>query len=326
MRHLLTKVETFKTRDRFTISRGSRLKTDVVLVTLKEENVSGRGECVPYRRYGEDIKTVLKQITSVIQDIEAGATRIELLELMPPGAARNAIDCALFDLEAKKTGNTAWELTGITPPKQILTAFTISLDDPSSMANAASVVADYPILKLKLGGDGDLDRVKAVRAAAKKSRLIVDANESWTVQHYEDFSEKFLSLGVELIEQPFPAQADFQLSELPHPIPICADESCHDRSNLSQINGKYDFINIKLDKAGGLTESLALLREAKKLNLGVMIGCMLGTSLAMAPAMLLCVDADLVDLDGPLLLAEDRPNNLHYQQGCISIAKKELWG
>jgi L-Ala-D/L-Glu epimerase len=309
----------------FRISRGSRTEACVVTVSMSDGQYTGCGEGVPIARYNQNGDSVLAQIESiqVIDDLD----RDKLQQLLPPGAARNAVDCALWDLEAKRFGKRAWELANIPIADQVETSFTISLDTPARMADAAAAAADLPILKLKLcGDDGDLARVEAVHAAAPKARLLIDANESWSPRHYRNTVSALKELGVELIEQPFPADADDVLETLEHPIPVCADESCHTTVDLPRLENRYEAINIKLDKTGGLTEALLLYQRARENNFKILIGCMVCTSLSIAPARLLAGNADWVDLDGPLLLARDRDNGLPYRSGRIAMPARELWG
>jgi L-Ala-D/L-Glu epimerase / N-acetyl-D-glutamate racemase len=309
----------------FRISRGSRTEACVVTVSVNDGQYTGRGEAVPIARYNQSAESVLAEINSlpIVGDLD----RDQLPELLPAGAARNALDCALWDLEAKRSGKRAWELTNIPIGDQVETSFTISLDTPARMADAAGAAADLPILKLKLAGDeGDLVRVEAVRAAAPNARLLIDANESWSPSHYRNTVSALKELGVELIEQPFPADADDVLETLEQPIPVCADESCHTTADLPRLKNRYEAINIKLDKTGGLTEALQLYRRARENNFKILIGCMVCTSLSIAPARLLASDADWVDLDGPLLLARDRDNQLPYRSGRIGMPPRELWG
>ena len=285
----------------------------------------GRGECVPIKRYNQSAASVLAQIES-LQDI-GDLDRDKLQQLLPPGAARNALDCALWDLEAKRSGKRVWELANIPIVEQVATSFTISLDTPERMADAASASARLPILKLKLGGDElDLARVEAVRAAAPKARLLIDANESWSPRHYQSIVPALSELGVELIEQPFPAANDEVLQTLDHPIPVCADESCHTTADLRRLKNRYEAINVKLDKTGGLTEALRLCERARENGFKLLIGCMVCTSLSIAPARLLGSVADWVDLDGPLLLAHDREHGLSYRNERIGTPARELWG
>lgn len=309
----------------FRISRGSRTEACVVTVSVNDGQYTGRGEGVPIARYNQSVDSVLAQVNSLasITDLD----RDKLMELLPVGAARNALDCALWDLEAKRSGKRAWELANIPIVDQVETSFTISLDTPARMADAAGAAADLPILKLKLAGDdADRARVEAVRAAAPKARLLIDANESWSPSHYRNTISALSDLGVELIEQPFPADADDVLETLEHPIPVCADESCHTTIDLPRLKNRYEAINIKLDKTGGLTEALQLYQRARENNFGILIGCMVCTSLSIAPARLLASHADWVDLDGPLLLARDRDHGLPYRSGRIGMPGRELWG
>ena len=309
----------------FRISRGSRTEAHVIAISVTEAEQTGRGEGAPIARYSQSAATVLAQIESV--RTVCGLNRDELQQLLPPGAARNALDCALWDLEAKCSGKRFWELANIPIVDEVETSFTISLDTPEQMAAAASAAAKLPILKLKLSGDdADLARVKAVRTTAAKTRLLVDANESWSPRHYQNIVPALKELGVELIEQPFPADAIHLLQTLDHPIPICADESCHTTGDLAGLKNRYEVINVKLDKTGGLTESLQLCQRARENDFKLLIGCMVCTSLSIAPARLLASTAEWVDLDGPLLLARDRDHGLHCQNARIGIPSPELWG
>ena len=325
-RGLSLAVERFPIAGAFTISRGSRTEIAVVVATIRDGDVVGRGECVPYPRYGESIESVCALIEGQAEAVAGGMTRAELRERMPAGAARNALDCALFDWEAKSQGRRAWEIAGLPAPQPVTTAYTLSLGTPESMGEAARGAAARPLLKVKLGGDGDPARIAAVRAGAPQSRLIVDANEAWRPENLDENLAACLAAGVALIEQPLPAGEDAVLAGRPHPVPICADESLHDRKDLDALAGRYDAINIKLDKTGGLTEAVMLAHEARARGLTVMIGCMLGTSLGMAPATLLTHHADFVDLDGPLLLARDRDRPLRYDGSTIHPPEPDLWG
>ncbi|MBL4667338.1 MAG: dipeptide epimerase [Sneathiella sp.] len=318
--------ESWPIRGSFRISRGSKTTADVVVVEITEDGVTGRGECVPYPRYGESSATVLDEISTVRDAISHGAGKMDLLTLLSSGAARNAVDCALWDLEAKLSGKSVSELAGIPAPGPLITAYTLSLDTPEKMGIAAEHNAHRPLIKLKLAGDGDIERVQAVRNSAPKSRLIIDANEAWTAKMMEIYFPVMADLGVELIEQPLPAGEDMGLGTMARAVPICADESCHDTSTLDQIAANYDYINIKLDKTGGLTEALQLAEAAKDFGLGIMVGCMLGTSLGMAPAMLLGGFARFVDLDGPLLLEKDRPNGIQFDESVMHPPSSEFWG
>jgi len=309
----------------FRISRGTRSEARVVVVTVTDRQHTGRGEAVPISRYNQSIASVLAQIESIKSETNLDRHRIQ--ELLPAGAARNALDCAFWDLEAKISGKRVWELANIPMVHFLETAFTISLDTPEKMATAAKESANAPILKLKLGGDDvDLARVEAVREAASAARLLVDANESWSPAHYQKIVPVLRGLRVEVIEQPFPADADEVLETLDHPIPVCADESCHTSADLSRLTSRYQMINVKLDKTGGLTEALLLTDRARQSGFKLLIGCMVGTSLSMAPARVLASAADYVDLDGPLLLAGDRDHGLAYENGGISVPSRELWG
>ena len=326
MRTLVAGAESFPIRGRFNISRGAKTESVVVLATVTEGGIAGRGECVPYARYGESIDSVLAQIESARRVIESGGDRRALAAALPAGAARNALDCALWDLEAKRAREAAWRLAGLAAPRALITAYTLSLDEPAAMEANARAASDRPLLKIKLGGEGDLARLEAVRRGAPQSKLIVDANEGWSVENYRSLAPACAANGVALIEQPFPAGKDAALKDLPHPVPVCADESCHDTHSLADCAGKYDAINIKLDKTGGLTEALALKAAAQAAGFRLMVGCMVGTSLAMAPALLVAQGAEFVDLDGPLLLARDRDPGLTYRGSTVEPPTSALWG
>jgi L-alanine-DL-glutamate epimerase-like enolase superfamily enzyme len=316
-------VERWPIAGTFVISRGARTEAEVVVAEVSDGTHRGRGECVPYRHYGETIEGVVRVIEAARLD---GGDRQALRRAMPAGAARNALDCALWDLEAKRTGVPAWQLAGLPPLRAVTTAYTLSLGEPEAMAEAARRAADRPILKLKLGGDGDPARLKAVRAAVPNARLVVDANEAWTGSNFSENMRACADAGVELVEQPLPAGMDDVLAEVGRIVPVCADESVHVTADLDGLDGKYDAVNVKLDKAGGLTEALELVREARRRGFKVMVGCMVGTSLAMAPALLVAQEADFVDLDGPLLLARDRQPGLVYSGSLVSPPPPELWG
>ena len=327
MPHLTVSRESWRIQGSFSISRGTRTSAEVLLVTLLDEGATGVGECVPYARYGETLDSVSQQIEGLRADIEAGRLdRNSLQEVLPPGAARNALDCAFWDLEAKRSGKRVWEIAGLPQPAPVTTAYTLSLDTVEAMAAKAAANADRPLLKLKLAGPEDLERVRAVREAAPGASLIVDANEGWTLEVYRDLAPQLVALGVVMIEQPLHAEHDHQLAGEDRPVPLCADEACHDRRSLAGLAGRYDMVNIKLDKTGGLTEALALKAEAEKLGFSIMVGCMLGTSLAMAPAILPAQGATIVDLDGPLLLAEDRHPALTFKGSLLHPPKPALWG
>ena len=294
-------------------------------MTVTDGRYTGRGEAVPSARYGQSGASVLAQIESMkgVPSLD----RQQIQKLLPAGAARNALDCALWDLEAKVSGKRAWELANIPIVHAVETAFTISLDTPAVMAAAAGANSNAPILKLKLGGDNlDLPRVQAVRENAPAARLLIDANESWSPSHYRENVSALNGLGVELIEQPFPADADEVLETLDHPVPVCADESCHTSADLPRLTNRYEVLNIKLDKTGGLTEALLLTERARKAGFKLLMGCMVCTSLGIAPARLLASAADYVDLDGPLLLAGDRHHGLAYENGRIGLPSRQLWG
>jgi L-alanine-DL-glutamate epimerase-like enolase superfamily enzyme len=310
----------------FVISRGARTTADVVVAELHDGDSHGRGECVPYPRYGESVESVFEALEAMKGAVFSGLNRDSLQQAMPPGAARNALDAAFWDIEAKRAYCSVSDLAGLAPLKAVITAYTLSLDTPERMGDAALAQRGRPLLKLKLTGDGDVDRVRAVRENAPQSRLIVDANEGWTVRHFAEFMPIFAELGVELIEQPLPAGDDDALADLPHPIPVCADESCHVAGDLDRLIGKYDAINIKLDKTGGLTEALHLAAAARERGFAIMVGCMIGTSLAMAPAMLVAQQASVVDLDAPLLLAADRNQGLRYEGSLVHPPEPALWG
>ncbi len=326
MRRLEIAHETWPIAGTFTISRGSRTAVEVVVATLTEDGVRGRGECVPYPRYNETVNGVMAALEQARQKIEAGLSRAEIASAIGPKAAGNALDCALWDLEAKQTGMPVWQRLGCNPPAPLITAYTLSLDTPEAMARAAREAAHRPLLKLKLGRDGDHERLAAVREAAPKSRLIVDANEGWRPDSLEDLLARSAAAGVEMVEQPLPATDDGILKGIHRAVPVCADESAHDRSELAELAGKYDAINIKLDKTGGLTEAMELAKAAKDAGFKLMAGCMVATSLAMAPAMLIGGMADVVDLDGPLLLGKDRDHPIVYEGSLMLPAPRELWG
>jgi L-alanine-DL-glutamate epimerase-like enolase superfamily enzyme len=323
---LRVSVERWPIRGSFAISRGAKTEAVVVVAELGDGKAIGRGECVPYARYGETVETVTAAIEALRPRLAAGLTRAELQAVMPAGAARNAVDCAFWDLEAKRSGRTAHDLAGLPAPGPLTTAYTISLGTPEAMAAAAREVAGRALLKVKLGGDGDPERIAAVHEAAPNASLIVDANEGWTAANLEQNLAACSAAGVALIEQPLPEGKDEALARIAHFIPICADESAHDRASLPALTGKYDAVNVKLDKAGGLTEALAMAEAARGMGLSLMTGCMVATSLAMAPAILLAQTARFVDLDGPLLLARDRPHGLVYRDSLVLPPVPELWG
>jgi L-alanine-DL-glutamate epimerase-like enolase superfamily enzyme len=311
----------------FRIARGTRTEARVIVVTISDGQHTGRAEAVPCKRYGETVASTIARLEQIDIKRAAGRDRQQIQKLLPAGAARNALDCALWDLEAKMSGKRAWELANVPVVGEVTTAFTISLDTPEKMATAARANLDAPLLKLKLGGDAlDLSRVEAVRQEAPNGRLFVDANESWSPSHYRENVSALHRLGVELIEQPFPADADDVLETLDHPVPVCADESCHTTADLPRLTKRYETINIKLDKTGGLTEALRLAESARENGFKILIGCMVCTSLGIAPARLLPSAADYVDLDGPLLLAGDRHHRLSYENWRMGTPSRELWG
>ena len=314
--------DVFKLARVFTISRGSRTEAKVLTVKVEQNGRVGWGECVPYARYNE----TLESVTAEIERLPEAFTRVELQDLLPAGAARNAVDCALWDLEAKTTGKRAWDLAGVPKPGPEVTAYTLSLDTPENMRTQAAKNAHRPLLKIKLGTPDDMPRLEAVRAGAPDAKIIVDANEGWSAEVYADLAPHLVRLGVALVEQPLPAGEDDALIGMERPVPVCADESCHDRASLADLKGKYDVINIKLDKTGGLTEALQLRDAALAEGFEVMVGCMVGSSLAMAPATLVAQGAAVTDLDGPLLLAEDRDQPLIFDAAGVHPPAAALWG
>ncbi|UWQ50345.1 dipeptide epimerase [Leisingera caerulea] len=314
--------DVFKLAQVFTISRGSRTEAKVLTVRVEKDGVTGWGECVPYARYNETLDSVAAEI----EGLPADFTREELQSLLPAGAARNAVDCALWDLEAKQAGKRVWELAGLPEPKAEITAYTLSLDTPENMQKQAAGSAHRPLLKIKLGTPDDMPRLEAVRAGAPDAKIIIDANEGWSAEVYAELAPHLVRLGVELVEQPLPAGEDEALIGMERPVPVCADESCHDRESLPKLKGKYDVVNIKLDKTGGLTEALKLRAQALAEGYEVMVGCMVGSSLAMAPATLVAQGAAVTDLDGPLLLAEDREEPLLFDAEGVHPPKPALWG
>ncbi|WP_428513596.1 N-acetyl-D-Glu racemase DgcA [Roseovarius sp.] len=314
--------DVFKLAQVFTISRGSRTEAKVLTVRVSQDGVTGWGECVPYARYDETLDSVTAQIESLPEEV----SREMLYELLPAGAARNAVDCALWDLQAKQAGKRVWDLAGLPAPGPEITAYTLSLDDPQKMQEQAAKNAHRPLLKIKLGTPDDMPRLEAVRAGAPDAKIIVDANEGWSAEVYADLAPHLQRLGVALVEQPLPATEDDALLGVERPVPVCADESCHDRASLPGLKGKYDMVNIKLDKTGGLTEALALRAAALAEGYDVMVGCMIGSSLAMAPAVLVAQGASVTDLDGPLLLAEDRDEPLIFDAAGVHPPVAGLWG
>jgi len=330
---LETEILHFPLAEAFSISRGSRTEAAVVEVRLSDGAHRGRGECVPYARYGEDVESVRAAIEALSGALAEGLDRAGLQTTLPAGAARNALDCAFWDLEAKRAGRRVWELDAFAAlagrrgaPGPEITAYTLSLAEPAAMRAKAEANAHRPLLKIKLGGEGDVERLRAVRAGAAEARIVIDANEGWTAETYAAIAPVLLELGVAMVEQPLPARADAVLASMERPLPVCADEACHDRGSLTDIAGRYDMINIKLDKTGGLTEALALRAEAEAAGYAIMVGCMIGSSLAMAPAQILAQGAAVVDLDAPLLLARDRAPAMTYDAAGIHPPPTELWG
>jgi L-alanine-DL-glutamate epimerase-like enolase superfamily enzyme len=323
---LSARIERWAIAGSFTISRGAKTEAVTVVAEVGRGGLTGRGECVPYPRYGETPEATLAALQSMREPLLRGLDRQALQAAMPPGAARNALDCALLDLEAKTSGRRVWDLLGRPAPEPCITAYTISLGSPEAMAAATLKAAHRPLLKIKLGGDGDGRRIAAVRQAAPKSELIVDANEAWTPDNLEQNLADCAAAGVTLVEQPLPAGQDEALKRVRRPLPVCADESVHDRASLVELRERYDAVNIKLDKTGGLTEALVMADAAHAMGFQIMVGCMVATSLAMAPAMLLAQRARFVDLDGPLLLARDREGGLRYDGSLVYPPEAALWG
>ena len=323
---LSVRIERWPLAGAFTISRGSKTEAVVIVAELDDGAHRGRGECVPYARYGETPDGIVASLEAMRPRLREGLDRPALQQAMAAGAARNALDCAYWDVNAKRAGRRVHELAGLGVPEPLTTAYTISLASPVQMAEAAERASWRPLLKVKLGGEGDEAQIAAVRRAAPRARLIVDANEGWDVDNLARNFAACADAGVTLIEQPLPEENDTVLSSIKRPIPVCADESVHDRVSLDAIAGKYDAVNIKLDKAGGLTEALALAAEAERRGLSIMVGCMVATSLAIAPAVLFGQRASVVDLDGPLLLAADRPDGLRYDGSTVYPPEPALWG
>jgi L-Ala-D/L-Glu epimerase len=323
---LSVRVERWPIAGAFTISRGAKTEAAVVVAELSQQGVRGRGECVPYGRYGETVDGVAAAIETMRDPIARGLDRERLQAAMAPGAARNALDCAFWDLAAKRAGRPVHALLGLAPPQPLTTAYTISLATPEAMAQAAAKVAGRALLKVKLGGGQDPERIAAVRRAVPRAELIVDANEGWTEDDLAQNLAACAQAGVTLVEQPLPAEHDHALARITRPLPVCADESVQATASLASLAGKYDAVNIKLDKTGGLTEALAMTDEAERRGFALMVGCMMATSLAMAPAMLIAQRARVVDLDGALLLARDRPDGLRYDGSRVHPPTPALWG
>ncbi len=323
---LNVRVESWPVRGSFTLSRGSYTEIKVVVVEIVTSGLIGRGEATPIVRYGKSAEQVVAEITNLRPRIENGLDRSALQSLLPAGAARNALDLALWDLEAKRAGKRVWELAGIPELRPVSTTYTISLNTPEKMNQAAGERKNFPLLKIKLTGKQDLERVLAVRRGAPNAELIADANEAWTPDYYQRVIDPLAASGLTMIEQPFPAGKDSCLRDLPHPIPVCADESCRHSQDLDALKGCYDMVNIKLDKTGGLTEALSLHRKARLMGFQVMVGCMLATSLGIAPALLIAQDSDIIDLDGHLLLDGDRSCALTYENYLIHPPSSKLWG
>ena len=307
-------------------AHGNATAVDIVVAEISDVESRGRGEAVPLRRYGESIDSVVAALDAMKGAITSGLDRDTLQSALPPGAARNALDCAFWDMDAKRAYRSVAELAGLGAMAPVVTAFTLTFDTPDKMAEMAEANRSRPLLRLELGGDGDVERVQAVRHAAPAAHLIVDASEGWNKAQLREFMPALVDARVQLIEQPLPADADDALAQLGLPIPLCADESCRTRADLDRLDGKYATINIKLDKAGGLTEALALAADAKRRGLRIMVGGTIGTSLGIAPALLVAQQAQIVDLDGPLHLAVDRGARLRYDGSTIHPADPKLWG
>jgi L-alanine-DL-glutamate epimerase-like enolase superfamily enzyme len=320
------RIERWPIAGSFTISRGAKTEAVTVVAELGQDGLLGRGECLPYPRYSETPDGALAALKAMQDAVSEGLDRTALQSAMPPCAARNALDCAFLDLEAKRSGRRVWDLLGRAPPEASITAYTISLGTPEKMAAATAKAAHRRLLKIKLGGEGDDERIAAVRAAAPDAELIVDANEAWMPGNLERNLATCAAAGVTLVEQPLPAGLDDMLGRIRRPVAVCADESVHDRTSLEALRGRYDAVNIKLDKTGGLTEALVMADAARALGFDIMVGCMVATSLSMAPAMLLAPQARFIDLDGPLLLARDRDHGLRYDGSLVYPPEAELWG
>lgn len=325
-RYLTVRSEIWPLKEVFHISRGVKTQADVIVAELEQGVFRGRGEAVPYARYGETIESVTAQIKAVAAEVEGGVSPERLLEILPAGAARNAVDCALWDIICREQETPLWELLDLPRPRGMETAVTISIGSAETMAEKASVYKDYPLLKIKLDDQDIKARITAIRQAAPNPRIIIDPNESWTMQHLRGLDSFLHRMKIDLLEQPLAAGQDGDLADFNGKIPICADESCHTREDLAGLVGKYQVVNIKLDKTGGLTEAMSVKKQAEAMGFDIMVGCMVSTSLAMAPALLLAHDVAFVDLDGPILIKEDREYGLNLIQGYISGLSPELWG
>jgi L-Ala-D/L-Glu epimerase len=310
----------------FTIARGSKTEAKVIVAEFNRDGVTGRGEAVPYARYNETTAACIAAVAAYGSQLESITSRAELAKLDLPKAALNALDCALWDVEAKAQARPAWQVAGLTAPKALITCYTLSLDTAEKMAAAAKAAAHRPLLKLKLGREGDEDRLYRIRDAVPHSRLVIDANEGWSPADLPRLLKVCKDVGIELVEQPLPATNDEALRDIEHLVPVCADESCHGIESLASLKGKYEAINIKLDKTGGLTPALEMAKTARAMDFKIMVGCMLATSLAMAPAFLLAQHADIVDLDGPLLLKQDRTPGFHFEGSTMHPSHSNLWG
>ena len=326
VRSLSVRPEKWLLKEPFQISRGVRTETHVVRAELSHCGVNGYGEAVPYARYGETIESVIAQIEDVTATVEEGISPEELQTILPPGAARNAIDCALWDMISRWKEISVWKLLHLPRPVSVVTAVTISIGKAEDMAKKALLYKDFPLLKVKLDAENIRERVEAIRLAAPDPQIILDPNESWTIDHLADLDIFFEEMNISLLEQPLAAGHDEALRHFKGKVPICADESCHTRQDLEGLMGKYQVVNIKLDKTGGLTEAVKLKEQAEAMGFGIMVGCMVATSLAMAPAMMLTNGAAFIDLDGPFLIKQDRPHGLKINKGQITIPSPELWG
>jgi len=318
--------ESWPLRSPFSISRGSKTSVDVVVVELEQSGFRGHGEAVPYRRYDQTIEQTLDSIHEVAQDIRNGISRDELISILPANAARNAVDCAMWDLEAKRSKQPLWKIADLPKPNPILGAYTISMGEPGTMAQAATKAQQFPLLKLKLGSAAIAESLTAVRKSCPTSRLIVDANEAWDIDQLDELMPRLIELGIEAIEQPLPAGKDEELATRDYPIPLCADESFFDSAKLDSLSDRYQIFNIKIDKTGGLTHAIRTAAAIKQSGKEIMIGSLMATSLALAPAMLLAYNAEIVDLDSRLWLASDRDGGIRYENGLFLPAEQTLWG